>query len=153
MSNIWLWNSNDGSHIYFRVFYPPVQDWRFILFQYPFFEERCSIRKINLQKTKTQTFNYHAKRICTSVAWNEAQYINLGKPKGYRCGHVSLSLFGHRAQLGWVWVSGQKIFILWFPMYYAFECLGNLDIRDTGCFPQKPRCQFVAEVFDFTNMV
>ena len=42
-----------------------------------------------------------------------------------RWGHVSLSLLGHRMLLGalgvvGVWVGeGQKIFCLWFPMYWV----------------------------------
>ena len=38
-----------------------------------------------------------------------------------RCGHVSIALFGHRVQFGFGYVSGQKIFFRWLPMYWEYR--------------------------------
>lgn len=38
-----------------------------------------------------------------------------------RCGHVSISLFGHSVQLGFGWVSGPNVFNRCLPMYCAYH--------------------------------
>ena len=60
-----------------------------------------------------------------------------------RCGHVSLSLLGHKVQLGFgIYVRGQNIFFLQFSMYWAnlrFNVWVNLGVGYTLGFPEVIR--------------
>jgi hypothetical protein len=38
-----------------------------------------------------------------------------------KCGHVSMALLGHSVQFGFGYRVGQKIFLRWFPMYWAYR--------------------------------
>ena len=37
-----------------------------------------------------------------------------------KCGHVSMVLLGHNVQFGFGCILGQKMFLRWFPMYWAY---------------------------------
>ena len=65
-----------------------------------------------------------------------------------RCGHVSLSFLWHSVQL-WFWcVSGQKIFFLWLPMYWAYLSLCHFSKSDWRVFGWFGRLITICQRFD-----